>query len=485
MKRTCLNRDDGNILIMSVIIVALLVATGLGYMRWAADEKWDSEYERASIQAYFVAQTGLMERGLVFLRTRDPSDLPQGTMILEPGVVRDGPNGPVIGRHDRNYVTKVAGAGGGNLFQRTDDYDLYSTGEVEFNSRTPYEKLKVKRTATLRARLRSFANYMYLTEFETTNLGEVIWFWTPDTLWGRTHSNDFIGLKRSPTFMGPISTSKSEFRIIDQGNIYFAYPPVFDAPPVNFPKTAKTLRANAQHISDNNGQLMTWIKMEGASGITVYQYPLGSTPTESVLFHMAPPSWGGLFVNGQCEVEGDMAGNLTIGSSGNMWLIDNVRYVGADRMTGTFQEEAMPNMLGLVSESNIIIQDNFKNGKWDGWTVAQGDQNRHSIVINAGMVALGESFTFEHQNDDWDLYQGTTLDERGVIWLKGAVTQKRRGYVHRSNHTGTGYQKHYYYDFRFDRRPPPFYLEALDENGHGLFDIVSWGEQRPDRKSAR
>ena len=93
------------------------------------------------------------------------------------------------------------------------------------------------------------------------------------------------------------------------------------------------------------------------------------------------------------------------------------------------------------------------------------------------MVALGESFTFEHQNDDWEAYQGPTPDERGIIHLVGAVTQKRRGYVHRSNHNSTGYGKEYHYDFRLDHYPPPYFLEALDEYGHGLFDIISFGEE--------
>jgi hypothetical protein len=160
-----------------------------------------------------------------------------------------------------------------------------------------------------------------------------------------------------------------------------------------------------------------------------------------------------------------------------MWLVDNVKYLESDPRTGWFEHEGFPHMMGLVSESNIIIKDNFVNGKEDGAGVAPNDHGRHSIIINAGMIALGESFTFEHQNDDWELYQGTTPDERGYIYLKGAVTQWRRGYVHRSNHGGTGYGKSYNYDFRFDRRPPPYYLEATDENGHGLFDVVSWGEQ--------
>ena len=177
-----------------------------------------------------------------------------------------------------------------------------------------------------------------------------------------------------------------------------------------------------------------------------------------------------VFVDGEVEVYGELTGNLTIGSAGDMWLIDNIMYPNVD-FRGIWQEDQDPGgMLGLVSEKNIIIRNNWANGK-------ENMANGSSIIINAGMVALGESFTFQYQNDDWDLYQGPTPDERGYIHLKGAVTQWRRGYVHRSNHTGTGYGKSYNYDFRFDERPPPFYLEAMDENGHGLFDIISWGEK--------
>lgn len=470
-------RDEGNILIMSVVIVALLVATGMGYMKWASDERWDSEYERATIQAYFVAQTGLIERGLTYLRTRDPADLPSGMVQLLPGVVED------VGQHVNNIVRRAPG-GGGDLFQRTDTYDLYSTGQVTFKNHQIGNNeprfIPVERVATMRARLRSFANYMYLTNREVTEYDEIIWFWTPDTLHGRTHSNDFIGLKYSPTFFGPVSTSKGEFRYYQPGNIYFQYPPAFNVPPVNFPKTAQSIRTNANpYITDGNGRLMTWIRLKGDAGIDVFQYPLGSVRQESLYTTLGVPAWQAMFVEGQCEIEGTLTGSLTIGSRGDMWLIDDVRYTRANVQTGDFDEEdAGVGILGLVSESDIIIDDNVHNGFANGINVGRNDWNRHSIVITAGMVALGSSFTFEHQNDDWEAYQGPEPDERGWIYLKGAVTQERRGYVHRSNHTGTGYGKAYRYDFRFDRRPPPYYMEARDENGHGLFDIISWGEQR-------
>jgi len=468
-------KDEGNILIMSVVITALLVATGMGYMRWAADERWDSAYEEATVQAYFLAQRGIIEQGLKFLRTREPSDLPQGTVILPSAVIPD------VGMYYDTKVVRVVSLGEGSVFQRSDTYDVYSTGRASFfdhqlGNRNYGKKLYVERTATMRARLRSFANYMYLTNFEVTRFNEIIWFWHEDTLWGRTHSNDYIGLKYSPIFHGPISTSQGEFRYYNPGNIIFDYEPQFNAPPVYFPTTANSIRSNASpFVPSRNGQLMTWIRARGEAGIDIFQYQLGTPRAESLYTHLTPPPWNAIFVDGECEVEGTFAGCMTIGSAGNMWLIDDVKFLGSSAL-GDFVEEGMPHMLGLVSEANIIIQDNYRNGREDGGHLGQGMQ-RESIVINAGMVALGESFTFEHQNDDWELYQGPTPDFRGTIFLKGAVTQWRRGYVHRSNHQDTGYGKSYHYDFRFDRRPPPYYLEAMDENGHGLFDIISWGEQ--------
>ncbi len=476
-----ISRDEGNILIMSVVIVALLIATGMGYMQWSSDERWDSAYEEATVQAYFLAQTGVIEQGLQFLRTREPQDLPQGTVILPGRVIPD------IGRYYNTKVSRVVSLSQGSVFQRTDTYDVYSTGRTSFinhqlGNRKYGEPVYVERTATMRARLRSFANYMYLTNIEVTRFNEIIWFWTPDTLYGRTHSNDFIGLKYSPHFYGPVSTSQDQFRYF-QANPYFEYPPQFNVPPVYFPRTAESIRANANpFVQSHNGQFMTWIKMFGGDGIEIYQYRMGTPPRDSLILSLPPPRWQAIFVDGPCEVEGVLAGNLTIGSAGNMWLVDNIRYDGANDRNGWFEEDQMSSMLGLVSERNIIIRDNWVNGRANGGNLFPGNPARSSIIINAGMVALRESFTFEHQNDDFEAYQGPEPDERGYIYLKGSVTQWRRGYVHRSNHGGTGYGKSYHYDFRFDVRPPPFYLEATDEQGHGLFDIISWGEQTPSHR---
>ena len=154
LRKRTLARDDGNILVMSVVILALLVATGMGYMNWSSDERWDTEYERATIQAYFLAQTGLIEQGLQYLRTRSPADLPQGTVFLPPRTY------PGVGTYLNATVRRVTELGAGDVFQRTDTYDLFCTGRTEFEnhqlgSRTYGSQMRVERTAKMRARLRS------------------------------------------------------------------------------------------------------------------------------------------------------------------------------------------------------------------------------------------------------------------------------------------------------------------------------------------
>jgi hypothetical protein len=315
-------------------------------------------------------------------------------------------------------------------------------------------------------------DFQYLTSFEMTEHHEIIWFWTYDSVFGRVHSNDYIGLKYSPQFFGNVSTSQTRFLYSSPQNIYFGGDTLFGAPIRLFPRTANKLREQAEHwIDTDDRRLMTWIKLQGEDGIDIYQWPPGIPWQDSLVDHLDPLDNEAIFVDGQVRLEGVVTGVLTIGSSGDMWLMDNVRYDGANEYNGSFDEDEMENMLGLISEQNIIVGCTIENGKSedginDGWRNGSRPMeiDKHSIIINAALVALGESFTFENQNDDWAVgfeYVGPTPDERGIIHLKGAVIQYRRGYVHRSNHFGTGYGRDYHYDFRFDQQQRPPYMPEL------------------------
>jgi len=311
--------------------------------------------------------------------------------------------------------------------------------------------------------------YSYLSNIEHTPQNDIIWWTRADSVWGTVRSNDLIGLDGIP-FLGPYARfiTSRQFSL-RQGQIpdSLLYRFYGNVAPENFPaRISSSVRAAAMpFISDRGGRMMTWIRLVGDAGLRIYQYPLGMIPRESLVWDQGPPLMQSIYIDGQVEIEGTLTGILTIGSSGNMWLIDNVKYSGSNPRTGYFGDETWDeagamHMLGLVSERNIIIKNNWRNGKEDGWNTAPNDFNRHSIAINAVLVALGESFTFEQQNDDWDMYQGPTPDERGTVFIKGALFQQRRGWLHRDNHQSTGYKLSLRFDNRLSSWPPP-YLSGL------------------------
>jgi hypothetical protein len=120
------------------------------------------------------------------------------------------------------------------------------------------------------------------------------------------------------------------------------------------------------------------------------------------------------------------------------------------------------NCLGLCSEANIIIANTWENGR-DNGTVSTSEWKK-DVIINGAILTLGESFTFQDQNDAlggnlpwWYYSNGPTPDERGQIHLWGSLAQYRRGYVHRSNHYGTGYLKDYHYYNGLAQNPPPYF----------------------------
>ena len=308
--------------------------------------------------------------------------------------------------------------------------------------------------------------YQYVTHIERSVFDQNIWFWTPDTMEGPVHSNGTFAIRYSPQFHGPFSTSQDHF-IEHQANPRFEVRPVFNAPMVEFPRNLDFLRDIANHrISSRNGENMTWIRMRGDGGIDIFQYPDGSDRLDSLFARYQPLNYWRegmvIFVEGDVEVEGTLAGKVTIGCSGNMYLLDDCVYQGADR-NGQFDQGWMPHMLGLASERNIFIANTVRNGRENGYFEDRNNLNRHSIIINGALVALNECFTFEQQNDDWDRYQGPEPDERGRIYLTGSIAQFRKGYTHRSQHQGTGFGKTYHYDFRFLRDGPPGF--APESNG--------------------
>lgn len=336
------------------------------------------------------------------------------------------------------------------------------------------------------------SSYQYLTMYETTSYGEVIKFWYADTLFGCVHSNDTISMMGGPGGPGPVfydtvSTSASIFNVVG-GTPIFTVDPIFNAPRVYFPSEATEVREAASaaglFFDSQNGYYAHRLEFLDDQGWRMYRWEMG-LPFDSLtaLLCTGPPlNDEAIFVDGYLEMKGVFRGRGTVGARGHpdpeaflgfhsIRLLDNVLYWFADPITGSFNDTTggFEDMLTIISESNITIANTWENGR-------ENSSRDANIVITAALAALGNdslqhfwgSFSFEDQNEDqytcepWEFWNGTYVcpdppftDERGDIFLKGSVAQRRRGYVHRSNHGGTGYGKHYDFDRRFREQPPP------------------------------
>ncbi|MDP8237684.1 MAG: T9SS type A sorting domain-containing protein [Candidatus Hatepunaea meridiana] len=327
------------------------------------------------------------------------------------------------------------------------------------------------------------AGLLYLTNFHTNLYDEPITL-PSGSYYGHIHSNDYLYFECPiDTICGIITSCQDRItfgRGMDLGDLHTRFDPLLNMPPILMPRSAALLRAHARpRISSQNGRYMTRIWLRGNEGIIAYQYELGTEPpslysnVDNIInpMRLRPPAWGAIFVEGQVEIYGQLTGCLAIGSSGDMWLVDDIYYTGVDRATGDFIEDRRtPHRLTLISERNIIIKDNWYNGRANGYNRCDPDDTEHhSITITAALLALNESFMIEHTNGDWEVYQGPSPDMRGIIHLRGMIAQWRAGSLCNNNHDGTGYHVDFRYDSRLDYGFPFSILPTVH-----LIDGIYW-----------
>jgi hypothetical protein len=454
-------KEQGNIPILVAMMLIFLIGTGLAYMRWSGDEGVADDVERAAAQARYLAALGVREGGLAYLESLTPNHLPTQRVDLPSGRI------PGAGEYCNVYIIPEDRPASGDAACRVHSYRICATGIAIFENENG-EAVQVARTDDLNAVALSFAAFTYLTDHERTIFGEFISYFAYDTLYGRIHSNDYMKMGGG-VFYGLVTTS-APFFLPGSGNpVFVNHDPIFNYPPIQVPEEANTVRGCPNGMSfSGEGIYNHRLVFDGASGWRLYKWRIGTPYNDSLIAQGAPLYDRVMFFEGPLELMGQVYGTVTVGASGDIRLIDDIWYEDSEP-SGAVNPEST-NLLGIVSEENIIIGNTWANGRENS---AQGSD----IIINAAMMALGESFTFEDQNDIWEIYQGPYPDERGSIRLWGSVVQKRRGYVHRSNHAGTGYGRDYHEDVRLMRTPPPCFPLATNEWGHLLFDVIEPPEE--------
>jgi hypothetical protein len=489
--------ERGYIALITITMLLLLIGTGLAYLKWSGDESVTFKRQFAALQAYYIAQSALSQDIIPYLCTLQynpptitmDGNIDQIDYQMPPGMEGDY-------EWHAYYVQSLSSQ---SNYGTSSFYNIEVTGKVYYTAFNRFENeqtIEVDTTLFIKYNsANTFGIFMYLTNYETTIFGERISFWNGDTLWGRTHSNDQIAVMQSPVFYERVSSCAHDF-FHGSGYAPVLYQePWFDAPPVEFPTSLSELRAGAsaqgRFFSDPGYRFR--VLFLGSQGVAIYKWLEGlpfSDTTAVMIAQYGPLIEGAIFIEADnVEVLGTdpgaidygVQGRVSVGSSGDMWLMDNLRYVDTINLNTGAIDSSTDNILGLMSESNVLIKNTWENGR-DNGAASANNHWRKDIIINGGIVTLGESFSFEDQNDvltapgllPWYYSNGSTPDNRGQIHLWGQISQYRRGYVHRSNHQSTGYLKDYHYDERFYWDPPPYYPYLDDSYGIDR-QIIAWG----------
>ncbi|MBU1983952.1 hypothetical protein KJ815_06030, partial [bacterium] len=294
-------------------------------------------------------------------------------------------------------------------------------------------------------------NYQYFSERERTVFGDWIKFWHGDTLCGPVRSNDTIAIMQDPVFYEYVITSAPDFWRPPWHPWWPTGIWIFNAPPLDLPERADWVREQAVvqgHFFFAGENMQACVRF-GDHNLRIWWSPQGVPfDTTNYTDHALPDSAIVFFDAPNVRISGIVHSILIFGVSGRLGLEDDVRYASSEPRYGGVTP-GHPEKLALIAEGEIKILNTPANGRENsgGQGNNQTDPAFTDIVINGLLFALNESFTFENQNDPDSGYVCDCIpDDRGVIHLTGGLAQKRRGYVHRSTRSSTGYLKRYRYD---------------------------------------
>lgn len=341
-----------------------------------------------------------------------------------------------------------------------------------------------------RPALITFSQYQHLAHYERTRFGELVWFWVADTFQGPVHSNEQMGINGG-VFMHLVSTGAPSF-LGSFANATYMRGYRLRARYIAFPARAYELRNAAANsgtwLNSVNGQYRFVLVLQGTSASVFRWSVLDSSSTTSgqpfLTTQWTTTAPYAIFCDGELWIKGLVEGKLGVGASRTIKLLDDVKYVDCQHFP-YIPSLTSPNFLTLISEDanrpstnsprrGVIIAHTVENGVTGGRANVADSSHLRDIVITAQIVALRGSFSFEYQNDVWEPQAtlpnpyGTNNDERGDIFLRGAVASFHRDYVHRSNLGGTGYAKRYRYDQRFFRTSAPFVPKVPESDGWEL-----------------
>lgn len=333
------------------------------------------------------------------------------------------------------------------------------SSDVTFNSsqnKSPVEKYGQKI-----AQRSSLSEYMYFSETDESVNGDQVFFWGPDVIWGKLHSNSDIWLKQAgggtnggwPTFHGEVTTSG----IIHAFSGTIPYDDVFlggykeEVAQIEFPQLALDVRQNSVRPFGEQHHDIVWVTIDG-SGYTGMIGDIIEHPPDSVYVYDVFPPYppGNPFVGDSIGVNmivfkdttwlpaqsgsiqqqsafvfadelwlsGEVSGMQTWACSGDIYLKGDITYhhtpVGMPpdgQIDPSSPEPEAPinntDIFGCVAEGSILVQ----YGHFDPEDSVRVTPNcGDGIYLYGSFCALGDGggisqldgvFSFQYQKPHW------------------------------------------------------------------------------------
>jgi Tfp pilus assembly protein PilX len=437
--RAMRSNENGTALVIVILILMALTAIVMGVSSISVNETQIATNEMLDKRAFYLAEAGA-EKSITYL-----SQL--ATPFRGTGANKDQP------------------------YLLLDDVALYNEGTVttyldplDSNTGNPTRFVAVTVRATLngsgmtkclqvKVGQQNFSRYAYFSDLEKSPSGTTIWFVTKDEFFGPLHTNDQMHIYGSPKFHEEASSNAATIDYYNGG------------PPSDNPQFDGGLTLNASRIPLPTNTSMILNKANESGGLKLTGNPVdikflvdgSGNRSLSVSINggayntMAYPSNGVIYVQGLAQVEGKVKGQVTIGSNGDIRIMDNIIYDTDPRTDPTSTD-----LLGLVSDANVIMWNSTAN-------LDTADE-----TVMAAIMALNTSWTAQSYNSG---------SPRGKLIVYGGIIQKQRGAVGTFDSSSgaivTGYEKAYSYDPRLMDNPPPAFPTT------GQVEKVAWTEMDP------
>lgn len=438
--------ESGSALVAVTVVAFVMLLTAAAVFEFAARDAALASHGADRSRALYLAESGIAKAHTWLEAQNDP---PAGLSAFSPF-------GAAPETLDYGTYTVSVIPDSNNPWRSRKYYRIRGTGSVGGQMRTVEREVMTQ----------SFAQFIYFTEDEHLP-GSItpVWFCSADYLNGALHTNGQMHIMGDPHFAGHVSSAyggpDDPDPSADPSFMYYNgdYWNHLESPePDNAPHDQPSfdqgyeLGASGIELPEYLGDLQTLaqnggIYVDGNVQIEFGRVFNGSrlwgyvSYSKKGIWHDVPiSSFNGVFyVNGTVQIQGVLDGACTVGASGDIAITNDLVYRDADPVDGP--NEGCDDLLGLVSESNVVIADTWANNT---------DCNVHAHIM-----ALNTSFYVENYRDS-----GT----RGTLTIHGGIIQRYRGAVG----TGylyndqivvqTGYAKNYQYDPRFERLQPPGYL---------------------------